>query len=1306
MKPLLAFVASLLWMQTMAQEDFGDLQQFTPRFDDPKKLHVSDLDANGYGDIVFYGRAFGGAEWATQWLRQTAPLTFTVQELPFTNYTHELMVDIDEDGDTDQVYFLSGEYLYRPNDGAGNFGDPILLENLGGSWVDRGDLNADGNQDILVSYSDYEWSCDPTGTYGLLVHYGDGAGNFAEATEVYAGSFDGEIRTISEASIGDLDANGYPDIVFTINHTEIEADCGSSSDNDVYRLEQSAEGFSEPILLLELSYQQALSLEVVDMDGDGDLDIVYGYSAHFLANDGTGNFPDDPVDMGPAESSHLDYPVQLADIDGDGLLESLLTLNSIELVTHSSPGDFGGGTSITNSYPTHNNGYTIQGAFGHINQDAYTDAVTIEEHGDAVRVHPGKDNGTTDSWVDLSSIGFSSGLGVLDLNGDDAPDFIDFMDDENLMLITLSAGNTALLPLPTGMELPMDALAYFYRIGDIDGNGWDDVVVSGYESSTIWYSNDGSGTLTYAGEITGDGGRELQLADLTGDGTLDVVVWKDPSTGFENPIVVYSNVSGSGTFEEVFSVLTMTATGGARTLQVGDMDGDGDLDLIGANQFGQAYYLDNDGTGSFDFVESALMEGMDDFESLALADFNQDGFLDVAYTGRVDGTSSTIENLYVEFNDGAGDFGNRVEIENSYQDTRKVVAADLDSDGDMDLVFMLHTGTSGADCNWSENIGLGLFAEITEIAVTGGYKLADMDADGVQDVIVTGNPGGWLRNLLAHGCTDETACNYDPDALFSDGSCCFTSCGCTDNTATNYDNTATCDNGTCEYSVSGFVYHDVAADGNFDPETDTPLAFTQVLVSTGEILFTDDNGAFVADVEPGGVTFTVEPTEAFPFSLHSPQAVVIPSDAGSNLEFGLSANEPVFGICVDLYPSAGGFLCNDMLNYNICFRNMSNVPISGVVEVEYDELFQWHQEVTPIDSVNGNTVYMSFEDLPPGVMYFYDLGLQSPTVDFIGEDIWAEARVTGYNSEGVQAAYGAETRIQEVTCAYDPNDKQAFPEGYSEDHLLLAETEQEFLVRFQNTGNAPAQDVVIVDTLDVNFDLETFQIMANSHSMSAVIDTDSREIRFQFYDIQLPDSTCCEPESHGLVSYTVRSLPGLDHGTVLENTAYIFFDNNDPIVTNTTWTTIHACQEELGCTSTHQPECPGQVAVLESSYNADIDWDQEFAWKLDGETLSNALTFDAFVTANTDELLTFEATNPLCFETGSVQVVADPEAFTFTCLGDLNCDGTIGATDINVLLGNYACNQPLVCRADLNNDQVVDASDLMVVLGAWGTWCE
>lgn len=139
--------------------------------------------------------------------------------------------------------------------------------------------------------------------------------------------------------------------------------------------------------------------------------------------------------------------------------------------------------------------------------------------------------------------------------------------------------------------------------------------------------------------------------------------------------------------------------------------------------------------------------------------------------------------------------------------------------------------------------------------------------------------------------------------------------------------------------------------------------------------------------------------------------------------------------------------------------------------------------------------------------------------------------------------------VQIVGNSYDPNDKNV---DHAEQIAPAVQDELTYTIRFQNTGTAPAQNIYILDTLSTNLDWSTFEMIEASHAMH-VENLGNGVLRFNFPQIWLPDSTANEPESHGHLVYRVKENAANAEGTEIFNTAYIFFDWNDPIVTNTTY---------------------------------------------------------------------------------------------------------------------------------------------------------
>jgi len=137
-----------------------------------------------------------------------------------------------------------------------------------------------------------------------------------------------------------------------------------------------------------------------------------------------------------------------------------------------------------------------------------------------------------------------------------------------------------------------------------------------------------------------------------------------------------------------------------------------------------------------------------------------------------------------------------------------------------------------------------------------------------------------------------------------------------------------------------------------------------------------------------------------------------------------------------------------------------------------------------------------------------------------------------------------------VVNSYDPNVKEVYPvnvpPGY---HDWLTYT-----IHFQNTGNAPAVNIRLADTLDNNLDLSTFQVINYSHYNR--VSLTGNVLNFFFPNIQLPDSTTNEPASKGFVQYRIKPKANMPLGAQVKNTAYIFFDFNAPVITNTTVNTV------------------------------------------------------------------------------------------------------------------------------------------------------
>jgi uncharacterized repeat protein (TIGR01451 family) len=136
--------------------------------------------------------------------------------------------------------------------------------------------------------------------------------------------------------------------------------------------------------------------------------------------------------------------------------------------------------------------------------------------------------------------------------------------------------------------------------------------------------------------------------------------------------------------------------------------------------------------------------------------------------------------------------------------------------------------------------------------------------------------------------------------------------------------------------------------------------------------------------------------------------------------------------------------------------------------------------------------------------------------------------------------------------SFDPNDKQATPKGYGEEHYIRPGTQLEYLIRFQNTGTDTAFTVRIIDTLSAWLDPASIRPGASSHAYSWDL-KDAGVLSFLFQNILLPDSNINEAASHGFVKFSILPKADAPLETIINNTAEIYFDFNAPVATNTTF---------------------------------------------------------------------------------------------------------------------------------------------------------
>lgn len=251
--------------------------------------------------------------------------------------------------------------------------------------------------------------------------------------------------------------------------------------------------------------------------------------------------------------------------------------------------------------------------------------------------------------------------------------------------------------------------------------------------------------------------------------------------------------------------------------------------------------------------------------------------------------------------------------------------------------------------------------------------------------------------------------------------------------------------------------------------------------------------------------------------------------------------------------------CQDSI-VHLSLKNITDIPsasldyiiiVDDVVLMTGNQSYGPGQEIDINQPADGHTWRIESEQ-EPGHPFATPANLALAFVEGCG----------GFNSLGFVNQYPVDEfspsydrECVENTASYDPNDKQGFPTGSTEEHYIRRGQELEYLVRFQNTGNDTAFTVIIRDTLSAWLDAASVQVGAASHPYTWSLSGEG-VLQFTFANIMLPDSNVNESGSHGFVSFRIKQQPELALGTRILNKADIYFDFNEPVVTNQTLHTI------------------------------------------------------------------------------------------------------------------------------------------------------
>jgi hypothetical protein len=402
-------------------------------------------------------------------------------------------------------------------------------------------------------------------------------------------------------------------------------------------------------------------------------------------------------------------------------------------------------------------------------------------------------------------------------------------------------------------------------------------------------------------------------------------------------------------------------------------------------------------------------------------------------------------------------------------------------------------------------------------------------------------------------------------------------------------------------TVGGKVYIDYNCSGTLDAEDQL---MDNVLLTNSDglpITSTDGNGNYSFILVPN-TTLVYVPTsnyllfDASPISIENGDQV----QNLSNYNFGFCPDYSTSNMQVAVAASnlsRPGFTSQ----FYVTISNSGPYPNDGEVTLDYTNMFG----SVPVDSniyfgiVTDSTWYYNFVNFPAYASQTFIIEFTTPInapLDSI-QILTVGISIDNLNESDISDNTAIWTGV--ITGSYDPNDitvnKPAieYSTYQSQDENWL-----EYVIRFQNTGNAEAIFINVDNEIDEKLDMSTLQMIYASHSY--FLSFDNRKASWFFDNIMLPDSTSDPEGSKGLIHFRIKMISDLLLNDVLESTAAIYFDYNEPVITNTATTVLYECPDAFAIDAP-ATACSDETLVINGSGGY-----ESYNWIVNGDPSGNS----------------------------------------------------------------------------------------------------
>jgi len=691
-----------------------------------KALFPADIDNDGLMDVI----SASYLDDKIAWYKNEGNQAYSPQKIITSNLNCVYWIDpadLDNDGNIDilAVALDSDALVWYKNDGNGNFEKRVIVDNFIEFMCKARavDIDNDGDLDI-ISAADNE-------KIKMVWYENDGKGNFDNQHDILSTSLLSSPYSML-MNPADVDKDGDIDVIIGDNFLY---DWIVWCENDGYGNFDSCYTIKESISVSAIS--------MPDIDNDGDCDLVLtdrgDEKIFWYRNDGNGNFDNAVIIDNYIDISH----VSAKDIDNDGDMDILsASYDNNKLLWYENTD--GNGTFVKNIISSYQRASFIhsEDMDGDGDNDVLAASSGTSPNGNYSRIswYENTDGNGNFSFINnLATILLAEKFVFpVDVDGDNAVDVIAV--NEGSFLNWYKNMGDGEFSYPKAIDHDLVYFSSVYAV-DLDGDNDKDIIASSNIDNRIaWFENDGYGNFSAQKIITDSAKytKSVISVDIDNDGDYDVV----SSSNNDLKVVWYEN-DGSGNFS--YQNIISQGVQGQSCVSASDIDGDGDNDVISSGISHLIWFENLDGSGTYSAEKYISSDSLSN--SVYSIDLDGDGDNDII-TG-----SRHHCNIAWYKNEGGGVFTKIPIYSYTSQIANSVFADDLDGDGDNDIVAAVDHGSKYF--LWFENLdGLGSFSEsqyiIHQLEDGSCARTADLDNDGDKDIVTTIFNNGkvvWNENM-------------------------------------------------------------------------------------------------------------------------------------------------------------------------------------------------------------------------------------------------------------------------------------------------------------------------------------------------------------------------------------------------------------------------------------------------------------------------------------------------------------------------------------------------------------------------------